>query len=56
MIMNDTQYACIEDFLTSHRADDVVYAVKNPAYFELSQVQQLTLHAWLFALITEATK
>ena len=51
--MTDT-YTTIQDFIATHKADDIIYALRNPKYFALSEAQVLELHTWLFAAIDKA--
>ena len=42
------------EFVRGHAADDIVYALKDPQYFGLSDVDYGKLHAYIFSLLNAA--
>lgn len=44
----------IKQFIESHRADDIVYALTHHEYFGLSDAERTALHAWVFQAIDKA--
>lgn len=43
-------------FLASHRADDIYYAMRNPAYFGLAEEDMYEVCLFVFSAINKATE
>lgn len=46
----------VKAFLTTHRADDIYYAMRNPAYFGLCEADINEIGAFVFSAINKATE
>ena len=44
----------MKNFIIGHMPSDVMYAIKNPTYYGLTEADIVELHTYLFAIIRES--
>ena len=44
----------MQNFIMQHSPSDIMYAIKNPAYYSLTESDIVELHTYLFAIIRES--
>lgn len=55
LITSKTELTRVQQFVSSHRADDIVYALQNPQFFGLTLDDEIMeLHSFVFAAIRAA--